>query len=161
MLNLLRDGYARAQTEFQTAVALPKTFALGVKPPRKPRSLHGQIGYYAYDTASPILEHTWEAAYWSVQTSLSAAALISVGNEHIAYALCRPPGHHTGAAFFGGGCYLNNTAIAANWLLQQGRRVAILDIDYHHGNGTQDIFYNRSDVLFCSLHADPLYEYPY
>ena len=161
MLNLLQDGYDRAQTEFQASIALPQTFALGLKPHRKPRSLHGQLGYYAYDIASPLFEHTWEAAYWSVQTSLSAAALISVGNETIAYALCRPPGNHAGTAFFGGGSYLNNAAITANWLLQQGRRVAILDIDYHHGNGTQDIFYKRSDVLYCSLHADPLYEYPY
>jgi acetoin utilization deacetylase AcuC-like enzyme len=161
MLNLLQDSYDRSQTEFQASVALPQTFALGRKPPRKPRSLQGQLGYYAYDIASPLFEYTWETAYWSVQTALSAAALVSVGNETIAYALCRPPGHHTGIAFFGGGCYLNNAAITANWLLQQGRRVAILDIDYHHGNGTQDIFYKRSDVLYCSLHADPLYEYPY
>ena len=161
MRNLLQDGFARAQTEFQANFALPDTFALGAKPPRKPRSLQGQLGYYTYDLASPLFEHTWEAAYWSVQTSLSAAALVSVGNEQIAYALCRPPGHHAGTAFFGGGSYLNNAAITANWLLQQGRRVAILDLDYHHGNGTQNIFYHRSDVLVCSLHADPLYEYPY
>jgi acetoin utilization deacetylase AcuC-like enzyme len=161
MRNLLQDGNHRAQTEFKTAVALPDTFALGIKPPRKPRSLQGQLGYYAYDLASPLFEHTWDAAYWSVQTSLSAAALVSVGTERFAYALCRPPGHHAGTAFFGGGCYLNNAAIVANWLLQQGRRVTILDIDNHHGNGTQNIFYHRSDVLVCSLHADPLYDYPY
>jgi acetoin utilization deacetylase AcuC-like enzyme len=161
MLNLLQDGYDRAQTEFQASVALPQTFALGRKPPRKPRSLQGQLGYYTFDIASPLFEHTWESAYWSVQTALSAAALVSVGNEKIAYALCRPPGHHAGIDFFGGGSYLNNAAIAANWLLQQGRRVVILDIDYHHGSGTQNIFYKRSDVLYCSLHADPLYEYPY
>lgn len=161
MLNLLQESYDRVQTEFRVNVALPHTFALGFKPPRKPRSLYGQLGYYAYDIASPIFEHTWEAAYWSVQTALSAAALISVGTEPTAYALCRPPGNHAGTDFFGGASYLNNAAIAANWLLQQGRRVAILDIDYHHGNGTQDIFYSRSDVLVCSLHADPLYEYPY
>ena len=161
MRTLLQDGHDRAKTEFRTNFAQPNTFALGGKPLRKPRSLHGQLGYYAYDLASPILNHTWEAAYWSVQTALSAAALVSVSNEHIAYALCRPPGHHAGIAFYGGNCYLNNAAIAANWLLQQGRRVAILDIDYHHGNGTQDIFYKRSDVLTCSLHADPFYEYPH
>ena len=161
MRNLLHDGFDRVQTEFQASFALPEIFALGKKPPRKPRSLQGQLGYYAFDIASPLFEHTWEAAYWSVQTALSAAALVSVGNEQYAYGLCRPPGHHVGTAFFGGGCYLNNAAITANWLLQQGRRVAILDIDYHHGNGTQDIFYHRSDVMVCSLHADPLYEYPY
>ncbi len=161
MLNLLQDGHRRVQTEFKANVALPHAFSSNHKLSRKPRSLQGQLGYYAYDLASPLFADTWEAAYWSVQTALSAAALVSVGNEHIAYALCRPPGHHAGSAFFGGGSYLNNAAIVANWLIQQGRRVAILDLDYYHGNGTQNIFYKRSDVLVCSLHADPFYEYPH
>ena len=81
--------------------------------------------------------------------------------ESAVYALCRPPGHHAATDLFGGFCYLNNCAIAANWLAQQGQRVAILDIDYHHGNGTQEIFYGRSDVLFVSIHADPSYDYPF
>jgi acetoin utilization deacetylase AcuC-like enzyme len=161
MLNLLQDAYDRVKTEFGLDVALPHAFIIDKKPPRKSRSLYGQLGAYVYDLRSPILKHTWEAAYWSAQTALSAAALVSVGNEKFTYALCRPPGHHAGANYFGGHCYLNNAAITANWLVQQGRRVAVLDIGCHHANGTQDIFYHRSDVLVCSLHADPLYEYPY
>lgn len=79
-----------------------------------------------------------------------------------AFGLCRPPGHHAGADFFGGYCFLNNAAIAAEWLRDNGAgRVAILDVDYHHGNGTQSIFYDRSDVMFLSIHADPMDEYPY
>jgi acetoin utilization deacetylase AcuC-like enzyme len=82
--------------------------------------------------------------------------------DRSAYALCRPPGHHAGRAVFGGYCFLNNAALAAQHLLDDGaRRVAVLDIDYHHGNGTQDIFYRRADVLFASIHADPRTEYPF
>ncbi|MEJ2746353.1 MAG: histone deacetylase family protein [Anaerolineae bacterium] len=107
------------------------------------------------------MEHTWDAAYWAVQTAVSAAALVYAQGSQVAYALCRPPGHHAGPNFYGGGSYLNNTAVAAQWLVQQGQRVAILDLDFHHGNGTQAIFYGRSDALYCSIHADPLFKYPY
>jgi acetoin utilization deacetylase AcuC-like enzyme len=79
----------------------------------------------------------------------------------VAYALCRPPGHHATANLYGGFCYLNNAAIAAHWLAMQGQRVAVVDVDYHHGNGTQAIFYGRDDVFFCSIHADPADDYPY
>lgn len=125
-----------------------------------PRSIWGQLGHYCTDNLTPILENTWTAAYWSAQVTLSAAAALD-GEASIAYALCRPPGHHAYRDLYGGYCYLNNAAIAAEWLAARGRRPAILDIDYHHGNGTQDIFYNRQDVFFCSLHADPRDEYPY
>jgi acetoin utilization deacetylase AcuC-like enzyme len=86
--------------------------------------------------------------------------VIEQSTEKAAFALCRPPGHHAGRANCGGYCYINNAAVAANWLASHGR-VALLDIDYHAGNGTQDIFYERADVLTISIHADPLYEYPY
>jgi acetoin utilization deacetylase AcuC-like enzyme len=160
MLTLLQNAYQQTMRE-GIEPAIPNTFRLGRLPDHKPRSIWGQLGYYCFDTSSPIFEHTWEVAYWNAQTAISAAALVFAGGEKSAYALCRPPGHHAATDLFGGFCYLNNAAVAANWLAQQGQRVAILDIDYHHGNGTQAIFYGRSDVLFCSIHADPLVEYPY
>ena len=161
MLNLLQDGYERIRTETAQSVALPNTFCNGFTPNHKTRSIRGQLGYYCFDQASPLLADTWDAAYWSAQTAVSAAALIAAGGQRIAYALCRPPGHHAGPGSYGGRSYLNNIAIAANWLVQQGHRVAILDLDYHHGNGTQAVFYGRSDVLVCSIHTDPFYDYPY
>ncbi len=126
---------------------------------RKPKSFLGLMGYYAFGWGTPILEGTWEAAYWSAQCALSAADLVRAGEQAV-YALCRPPGHHAAADLYGGFCYLNNAAIAARHLQPSGR-VAILDIDYHHGNGTQAIFYSDPSVLFCSLHAHPDDDYPY
>ncbi|MFQ5399135.1 MAG: histone deacetylase family protein [Anaerolineae bacterium] len=161
MINLLQNAFNRLSQRSKKSWLLPNTFRLSYGSKHKPLSLWGLLGYYCFDTSSPIFEHTWDAAYWSAQTALSAAALVAAGGEPMAYALCRPPGHHAATDMFGGFCYLNNAAIAANWLVQQGHRVAILDLDYHHGNGTQSIFYGRSDVLFCSVHADPLREYPY
>jgi len=126
---------------------------------RKPKGLLGLMGYYALGWGTPILEGTWEAAYWSAQCALSAADHARAG-QRAAYALCRPPGHHAAADLYGGFCYLNNAAIAARYL-QADARVAILDIDYHHGNGTQAIFYTDPAVLYCSLHAHPDDDYPY
>jgi acetoin utilization deacetylase AcuC-like enzyme len=118
------------------------------------------LGRYSYDAATPIAPGTWNSAYWGAQTALEAAEA-ALGGERAAFALCRPPGHHCGADYLGGYCYLNNAAIAAEAAVTAGRRVAILDVDYHHGNGTQDIFYERGDVLFVSLHADPATDYPF
>jgi acetoin utilization deacetylase AcuC-like enzyme len=139
---------------------VPGTFALGAR--RKTRHIYGQAGYYAFGIGAPILQGTWQAAYWSAQCALTAADAVRQG-EPAAYALCRPPGHHTTANQCGGFCYLNNAAIAARHLQagQPGSRIAILDVDYHHGNGTQEIFYSDPSVLFCSLHADPDEDYPY
>jgi len=187
---------------------------------RKPKSILGLPGYYAFGVGSPILEGTWEAAYWSAQCALTAADIVRAEGR-TAYALCRPPGHHAAADLYGGYCYLNNAAIAAQYLKHpactcgagtgersdapakpalsnapskhpewsntpskhpersnaqskpalsnaegdaagaQTARIAILDIDYHHGNGTQEIFYSDPGVLFCSLHAHPDDDYPY
>jgi acetoin utilization deacetylase AcuC-like enzyme len=124
---------------------------------RKPAGFLGLTGHYAYGVGSPILAGTWEAAYWAAQCALTAAALVRAETP-AAYALCRPPGHHAAQDLYGGYCYLNNAAIAARWL---GGSTAILDIDYHHGNGTQMIFYEDPAVLFCSLHAHPDEDYPY
>jgi acetoin utilization deacetylase AcuC-like enzyme len=161
LISLLQNAHRLLQEEDDTLPLIPDTFSARHHPSHKPRSLAGLLGYYCFDTFTPILESTWKAAYWSAQTAISGAALVLAGSDQLAYALCRPPGHHAAHQFYGGHCYLNNAAIAANWLVQQGQRVAIVDIDYHHGNGTQSIFYNRSDILFCSIHADPFNEYPY
>ncbi len=129
--------------------------------PRKPETLIAQRGYYGFDVYTPIVEGTWNAAYWSAQTALTAAEHVRQG-ERVVYALCRPSGHHAGRDYYGGYCYLNNCASAAQHLQHaSGKRVAILDFDYHHGNGTQDVFYHRDDVLFVSLHARPDQAFPY
>jgi acetoin utilization deacetylase AcuC-like enzyme len=126
-----------------------------------PDYIDGKISYYAMDAGTPITSGTWQAATAAANVALTAQQIIANG-ESSAFALCRPPGHHASADVYGGYCFLNNAAIAAQACLDQGaKKVAILDVDYHHGNGTQSIFYNRSDVLFCSIHADPKQEFPY
>lgn len=120
-------------------------------------------GYYAFDLSAPIVAGTYRAARASANAALTGAALLREG-QRAAYALCRPPGHHAGRDMCGGYCFFNNAAIAAEHLLRTARgpaRLAILDIDFHHGNGTQQIFYERADVLFVSIHADPERHYPY
>lgn len=125
-----------------------------------PRSAVGQAGFHQTDTSCPISAGTWEAAYWSAQTALNASEEIVTGAQ-AAYGLCRPPGHHAFGDLAGGFCFLNNSGIAAQNLLRQGLRPAILDVDVHHGNGTQGIFYDRADVLTVSIHADPTRFYPF
>jgi len=123
--------------------------------------IDGRLGAYGFDAATPIASGTWDAAYWGAQTALSAFDVVN-GGERQAFALCRPPGHHSGADYYGGYCYLNNAAVVAQAAVdKQLGPVAILDVDYHHGNGTQDIFYERGDVLYASIHADPQMDYPY
>ncbi|MGZ5935208.1 MAG: histone deacetylase family protein [Rhizomicrobium sp.] len=122
--------------------------------------VESRLGTYAFDTATPIVKGTWGAALAAANTALSAARAIRNG-ERSAFALTRPPGHHASADVFGGYCYLNNVAIAAQWFVDQGLKPAILDVDYHHGNGTQSIFYRRADVFFASLHGDPSFAYPH
>lgn len=128
-------------------------------PDRKPRELALQTGYYCIDTFTPIHRNVWEAARGAVDCALTCAGEILQG-EPLAYALVRPPGHHAETNVYGGFCYLNTAAIVANYLSQFGK-VAILDIDYHHGNGQQEIFYKRSDVLTLSIHGHPSTTYPY
>ena len=123
--------------------------------------IDGRLGAYGFDAATPIASGTWKAAYWGAQTALSAFDEVANGDT-MAFALCRPPGHHSGRDYFGGYCFLNNAAIVAQAATTRGLGpVAILDVDYHHGNGTQDIFYERGDVFFASIHADPAMDYPY
>ena len=123
--------------------------------------IDAKLGRYSFDAATPIAEGTWQGAYWSAQTALTALSAMLDGECRNAFALCRPPGHHSGRDYLGGYCYLNNAAIAAEQARRSGRRVAILDVDYHHGNGTQDIFYGDGEMLFVSIHADPATDYPF
>lgn len=125
-----------------------------------PRSAVGQAGFHQADTSCPISQGTWESAYWSAQTAVAAADRVARGADAV-YALCRPPGHHAFADLAGGFCFLNNAAIAAERLRRAGLRPAILDVDVHHGNGTQGVFYARDDVLTISIHADPVRFYPF
>jgi acetoin utilization deacetylase AcuC-like enzyme len=137
---------------------LPATFALR-RHSSKPTSLLGRAGYYMMDLSACIVEGTYAAALASANCALSAAEAVASG-ERNAFGLCRPPGHHAGQDYAGGYCFINNASVAANWLSAKGK-VALLDVDYHCGNGTQDIFYKRADVLTISIHADPAFEYPY
>ncbi|GAB4448058.1 MAG: histone deacetylase family protein [Anaerolineales bacterium] len=158
------DFLASAWTEWlasapqDPAALIPATFALR-RQPRKPKGLLGLAGYYIMDLSACIVEGTYPAALVSAYCALSAAQAVAEG-ERSAFALCRPPGHHAGRDYAGGYCFINNAAVAANWLSSRGR-VAVLDVDYHAGNGTQDIFYERDDVLTLSIHADPNFEYPH
>jgi len=128
---------------------------------RLPNSIAGKLGYYAMAGETSISGGTWEAASAAADVALTAASRIKDG-ARAAFALCRPPGHHAAYDLYGGYCFLNNAAIAAQYLRDSGAaRIAILDVDFHHGNGTQDIFYDRADVLFVSLHGDPADAFPY
>lgn len=141
--------------------ALPMNWAVRTLRQKEPRAIDGKLGYYCLDAATPITRGTWAAATAAGDTALTAASLVARG-ERAAFALTRPPGHHAASDLYGGYCFLNNAAIAAQSLLDGGAaRVAILDVDYHHGNGTQSIFYTRRDVLFVSIHGDPRDEFPY
>jgi len=126
----------------------------------RPQSIIGQAGFYTQDAACPIAAGTWQAAVAAAGCAADAALAV-IGGAASAYALCRPPGHHATRSQAGGFCYLNNAAIAAQLLRGRFERVAILDVDVHHGNGTQDIFYDRSDVFFASIHGDPDGFYPF
>ncbi|MBW8830588.1 MAG: histone deacetylase family protein [Burkholderiales bacterium] len=128
-----------------------------------PTNFAARLGLFSFDSGTPITSGTWEAAITGAACAIDAArAVSSTGGPRAAMALTRPPGHHAGTDHFGGYCFLNNAALAAETLRDAGaQRVAVLDVDYHHGNGTQSIFYARSDVLTVSIHGDPTTEYPF
>jgi len=140
------------------AGVIPHTFAVRSMG-KKTARLGNQIGYYCFDAQTPIVQRTYEASLFSAFCALTGADMLFEG-ESVVYALCRPPGHHAGRDLYGGYCYLNNAAIAATRLNKESK-IAILDIDYHHGNGTQDIFYDSNQVLFASIHADANRAYPF
>lgn len=131
----------------------PTAAMLGALPLREPTAAHAAAGRYCYDTMTLVGPGTWEAARGAVDVALTCADIVGDG---VVYGLTRPPGHHVTRSAYGGSCYLNNAAVAAQALRVAGhQRVAIIDIDAHHGNGTQDVFYDRADVLYASVHVDP------
>jgi acetoin utilization deacetylase AcuC-like enzyme len=128
---------------------------------REPESINGKLSFYALDAVTPLMAGSWKAALNGVSVALSGLERLRQGDRS-AFSLCRPPGHHSMRGQYGGYCLFNNVAIAAQAAVDAGiRRVAVLDVDYHHGNGTQDIFYDRDDVLFVSIHSDPRFGYPF
>jgi acetoin utilization deacetylase AcuC-like enzyme len=124
-----------------------------------PTDIH-HAGYFCSDSATPLMSKTYEAALFSASSAQDASMLVESGKSRVAYALCRPPGHHAQKDLFGGYCYFNNAAIIAKRMRAKGK-VVILDIDFHHGNGTQEIFWQDDQVLFISLHGDPKEFYPH
>ena len=142
--------------------ALPSTWPVRtLRSDVTPANFSARLGLFSMDAGTPLTSGTWAAARSGAHCALSATQVVADGARS-AFALTRPPGHHAGADFFGGYCFLNNAALAAQRLRDQGvERVAVLDIDYHHGNGTQAIFYERADVYFTSIHGDPHSEYPF
>jgi len=167
MLRYLEEAWHAWTAAGETArEVFPDTFALpalreGMGEGRMPSTPRAAVGAWCFDTATPMVEGTYRAAREAVDVALTTMDLALEG-EAAAYGLCRPPGHHAARALFGGYCFLNNAAIVAEQLARRtGEPVAILDVDYHHGNGTQQIFYARADVLYVSLHGDPDRAYPY
>ncbi|MGY2734332.1 histone deacetylase family protein [Sphingomonas sp. UYP23] len=160
-LAFLREAPARWSAAGRPGDAMGYVWPIVGRRALKLDRIDGQIGRYSFDASTPLTAQTWDAAYWSAQSVLAATHAV-LGGDRAAFALCRPPGHHAGADYYGGYCYLNTAAIAAQAARDAGaRRVAILDIDYHHGNGTQDIFWERGEVFYASLHADPATDYPF
>lgn len=143
--------------------ALPSVWpAPGMRLDVLPDNFAARMGLFSFDAGTPLTAGSWTAARSGAACALTAAREVAAGTVRSAFALTRPPGHHAGADFFGGYCFLNNAALAAQALRDGGAaRVAVLDVDYHHGNGTQAIFYERGDVLTVSIHGDPRTEYPF
>ena len=141
--------------------AMPTVWPARRMSQRIPTDIEGRLGYYALACETTLSGGTWEAAYASAQVALTGAQRLNEGAK-VVFSLCRPPGHHAAIDMYGGYCFVNNAAVAAQHLLDTGtKRVAILDVDFHHGNGTQDIFDTRDDVLFISLHGDPMDAFPH
>jgi acetoin utilization deacetylase AcuC-like enzyme len=127
----------------------------------EPTAVNARLGWWCFETTTPITEGSYVAARGAVDTAMTAADVVLDG-ERFAYGACRPPGHHATRSLYGGYCFFNNAAIAAHHVATtRGVKVTVLDVDYHHGNGTQEIFYERGDVQYVSLHADPRRAYPY
>ena len=160
-LTFLRTAFDEWRAAGREGDAFPYTFPIVGRRTLAFKRIDASLGQYSFDTSTPIGEGTWDAAYWSVQTALTALDAV-LGGDHTAFAFSRPPGHHAGADYLGGYSYLNHAAICAEAAIAAGRTgVAILDVDYHHGNGTQDIFAGRENVAFASIHADPSTDYPF
>ena len=160
-LDFLQGGHARWLAAGREGDAIPYVWPVRRRRALRLERVDALLGRFSFDATTPLTAATWPSAYAAAQTALDATQAVLDGALH-AFALCRPPGHHAGADYMGGYCYLNSAAIAAQHARDAGRaRVAILDVDYHHGNGTQDIFWERGDVFFASIHADPATDYPF
>jgi acetoin utilization deacetylase AcuC-like enzyme len=168
LVRFLEEAWPQMRAEgIDHAALMPESFNVralteAITERGEPRhAISGRAGYWAFDTSSPIVAGTYVAARGAVDVALTATDLV-LGGAAAAYGLCRPPGHHAARSMYGGYCFFNNAAIAAQAIVAAtGERVAILDLDYHHGNGTQQIFWRRPDVLYVSLHADPDRAYPF
>lgn len=160
-VDFLQSCWAEWQETGYKGEAIPCVFPARGMQQRIPNHIEGRMGYYAMALETSISEGTWTAARASANVALTAQAKVRQSGE-AAFALCRPPGHHASSDQYGGYCFINNAAVCAQAFLDQGAsRVAILDVDFHHGNGTQAIFYQRSDVMFTSLHGDPRDAFPH
>lgn len=160
--NVWSDWRKHSEThEFWPDTILHPALREGMGPSPEPAGALARLGYWCFETMTALTPGTHRAARAAVDVALTAADLVMSGNR-LSYGLCRPPGHHAVRAAFGGYCYLNNAAIAAEYIATvTGCPVTVIDVDYHHGNGTQQIFYSRADVLYVSLHGDPNHAYPY
>lgn len=160
-LAFLRSAHADWRAAGRAGDVIPAGAPVrGMRADRMPRSIDGRVGHHALGADTAITAGTWEAALASAASAQAAQRAVA-GGERAAFALCRPPGHHATADQFGGYCFLNNAAIAAQMFTEAGARAAVLDVDFHHGNGTQSIFWERGDVFTVSLHGDPLDCYPF
>lgn len=149
-------GYVEHGQDRVVPYFFPTAAMLGPVPATEAAAMHGRAGQFCYDTMTTLGPGSWQAVAAAADCALTATGLVLVGDARQAYALCRPPGHHATRDAYGGSCYLNNAAIAAQALVDGGHeRVAVIDVDAHHGNGTAAIFYERRDVLYGSVHVDP------
>jgi acetoin utilization deacetylase AcuC-like enzyme len=161
LVEFMRESWGLWQAQIGSNDAIPYTHSMRGIAAREPESINGKLAYFSYDAVTPITAGTWSAALTAVSVATSGLQLIQNG-ERAAFSLCRPPGHHSMHGQYGGYGLFNNVAVAAQAAIDAGaRRVAVLDIDVHHGNGTQDIFYRRNDVLYVSIHNDPRHGYPF
>ena len=159
-LHFLQSAHAEWRAAGRDGDAFPYTFPVVGRRQLALDRIDAKLGQFAFDTSTPIAEQTWDSAYWGAQSALAALVAVLAGDP-AAFAFSRPPGHHAGRDYLGGYSYLNNAAIAAAEAAAAGRRVSILDVDYHHGNGTQDIVAGRDNIRFVSIHADPRTDYPF
>ncbi len=162
LLGFLEQGWAAWRADGGPEVLIPDSFPIPRLGRGGGRDLGGGVGrpgWFCFDTATPMVAGSFSAALAAADAALTAADLVAAGAA-AAYALCRPPGHHAGPGYYGGFCFLNNAAIAARSLHRLGR-VAVVDVDFHHGNGTQDVFWEDPEVLYVSLHGDPAGHYPH
>jgi acetoin utilization deacetylase AcuC-like enzyme len=159
-LRFIQTAWTQWEAEGFAGEAIPTVFPARRMQQREPEHIDGKLGYFSMAVETAITAGTWQAAASSAACAQKAQQLTAA--DGCAFALCRPPGHHAASDLYGGYCFLNNAAIAAQGMLNDGAsKVAILDVDFHHGNGTQDIFYQRDDVLFVSLHGDPADAFPH